>query len=338
MLNIKQPRVPFKPKGLFKNGHVQTIYAALFHTRPFLKPTKKLYIPVDKETMLACEYNQAYNSPNHQVVILVHGLGSCAHANYINSTARKLLSKGFDVIRINIRGSGPTLHLTPTLYHAGLTIDVKTTLEYTIESLQYKDVILAGFSMGANIVLKLAGEYGESTPSELKGICAVSPPLNMPECSDAIKKLQNRVYDDYYLKHIKIAFRKKTRYFPEEYNLDMLERIKILYHFDDYLVAPQFGYKDADDYHRQNSSYDYLSAINVKTLLIQSDNDPIIPFKSTKSAMQELVNPNLEYMIGHSGGHVGFINNKQLARQDVDSHWAENRIIDFVEEQWSKSA
>lgn len=325
---IMKTEINFKPQGLFKSGHFQTVYASLFHKPTKLENTQRIPLKTEENTTIEYELNKAQKNTTN-LVILVHGLEGSSNSNYIVSTAKKLVEHNFDVIRINLRNCGNTIHLTRTFYNAGLTHDLKYLLDKIHEDDNYENIFLAGFSLGANLVLKLGGEYGDNFPKKLKGICAVSPPLELEQSSKSMLKLSNKIYDQYYLKRLLKTYRKKGEYFPDVIDLALLKRVKKLFDFDNLITGPHFNYKDALDYYSKNSSINFLEAIKVKTLIIQAKDDPIIPPISTEKAML-IKNAYIQYLFVAHGGHVGFINSKTASKNDLDIYWSENRIVDFV--------
>lgn len=327
--NLKLDQIEFAPLGLFKSGHFQTIYNAVFFNPLDLKNTKEFGVKIDDKNSIVCEYNQNDKNTTNTCVILLHGLEGSAKSNYVVSTAQKLFNKNFSVIRINIRNCGGTSHLSETLYNAGLSDDIKKVVQYAINNLGYKNIFAAGFSLGANTVLKMAGEYNNDYPEELKGVVAVSPPLDLLECSYEIIKPMNMVYDDHYRKRLIKTYRNKKKLYPDHIDLTIIKKIKNLKDFDDYITGPSFGYKDAEEYYKENSSLKFLPTIKLSTLIIQAKDDPIIPFNSTREALK-IVNENIHYLITDHGGHVGFTNSLLASKKDIDRHWAENRIVDFV--------
>lgn len=330
-IKLSLNKIDFSPVGLFKNGHFQTIYNALFYKPVDLKDTKKIEIKIDSKNTIICDYNKSIVNKTKTLVILVHGLEGSSQSNYIVSTAQKLYKKGFSILRMNIRNCGGTSHLSETLYNAGLSDDVKKVIDFFIEKYDYKNIFTAGFSLGANTVLKMAGEYSNKYPNELKGVIAISPPLDLSECSEAIILPRNIIYDDHYRKRLIKTYKNKKKFYPENIDVGLIKKIKNLKDFDDYITGPAFGYKDAEEYYKLNSSLKFLSEINLYTLIIQSQDDPIIPFNSTIKAMN-LNNKNLHFLITKYGGHVGFINSFSASKNDIDRRWAENRIVEFVEE------
>jgi predicted alpha/beta-fold hydrolase len=319
-------KIPFTPDRTLKNGHAQTIYASLFHKPRNIYKSEKIRVRIDENTLIKCLYTKIPQSK--KCVILIHGLEGSANSNYVLSTSNKLLAKGISVVRMNIRNCGDTLHLTDTLYNAGLTSDVFKLIKYCNQDLGYKEIFIAGFSLGANIVLKLAGEAGKNIPEGLVGVCAVSPPLDLSLSAKAIIKTENKVYDRYYLTRLVNTYTLKNKYYPDKFDLDVLKKVKNLKDFDDYITGPSFDYKDAEDYYQNNSSLKFLPNINIPTLIIQAKDDPIIPFSCTEAALK-IDNNNISYLITDHGGHVGFINGKKETSNDYDKYWAENRLIDF---------
>jgi predicted alpha/beta-fold hydrolase len=330
-IKLNLDSVGFNPVGLFKNGHFQTIYNALFYKPIDLENVKKLEIKIDEKNTIICDYNKSINNSTNTLVILVHGLEGSSQSNYIISTAQKLIKKGFSVLRMNIRNCGGTSHLSETLYNAGLSDDVKKIIDYFIDKYDYKNIFACGFSLGANTVLKMAGEYSSNYPKELKGVVAISPPLDLSESSEAIVLPRNMIYDDHYRKRLIKTYKNKKKFYPDNIDVGILKKIKNLKDFDDYITGPSFGYKNAEEYYRLNSSLKFLPDVNVSTLIIQSKDDPIIPFNSTIKAIN-LNNENIHFLITEYGGHVGFINSFSASKNDIDRRWAENRVVEFVEE------
>lgn len=319
----------FKPALTLRSGHIQTISAALFYQPPYFKPTRRLKIEVSPTTTIMCDYNRSSYTKKHDAcAILVHGLGADSQVNYLTSTARKLVHEGIDTLRINIRNCGNTLHLTDTLFSVGLTDDLRATIEYAHEVLGYTKIVLTGFSMGGNMVLKMMGEYGSSAPSYLKGACTISAPLEMSNCSQQMLRWQNRMYDRHYLKILSHGYRQRKRYWPE-LDVDLLKQVKSLYDMERFIVAPSFDYQDMDRFYYDCSSLYHLEHIQLPTLIIHAEDDPVIPLLSP-TEYKQLHNPNIHYWVTKHGGHVGFINQAKYTQQDRDKFWAENRMVDFV--------
>lgn len=319
---------PFSAPLWLKTGHLQTAYTGLFWTPPALAAQQRCDIAVDPENRVRCLLNRAQESPAAVLVILVHGLEGHAEVPYMVSTARKLLSQGLDVLRMNLRGCGQTQYLSQTSYHAGLSGDVRAVAEYASAQLGYPQIVLVGFSLGGHQVLKLATEW-TAPPAWLKGMCAVSPPVDLGRTSRNLLRFENRGYERYFFRLMLTTYRARRRLWPEVTPLEPLARVHSLLDFDQYITAPQFGFRDAQDYYTQSSVGPHLGKITLPVQIILAQDDPIVPFASHQAVM-DTAPPNLSWLISHEGGHVAFINSPLAAKRDRDQMWSENRILDFV--------
>jgi hypothetical protein len=177
--------------------------------------------------------------------------------------------------------------------------------------------------MGGNHSLKLAGELGASAPTQLKGVCAISPPIDLELCSMAIREARNFIYDRRFLQSLKARMHVKNQHFPGLVDLEKLARARKLWDFDEIVTAPHFGFRDARDYYRQASSGPYLPQIKVPTLIIHAQDDPFIPFAPFAAL------PRLDYvslLTPRFGGHVGFWQPRQ---EGIGNYWAEQTAVDF---------
>ena len=285
-MNNKEIQAHFSaPTGL-KSGHAQTLYAATRLNPSILQPQQRLTIRVSNRAQLLCDWNWAEEKQGQTCLILVHGLESSSQSHYMRSTARKALERKLDVIRINLRACGNSIHLSETLYHAGLSEDLLKVCLYAVQHLNYQQVVVAGFSLGAQLVLKMAGESGAQY-HWLKGACAISPPLNLAESSKAIMRPDNYIYERYYYRSMRQTYQKRRRWWPEKTNLAILKKAKNLQAFDEFVTAPEFSYANAQDYYQQNSAENFLAEIKVPTRIIHAVDDPIIPFDSHRRAIEK---------------------------------------------------
>ena len=314
---------PFQPPKLLHNGHAMTIFAALFARQFALPPAEKRAFKTDPETTIVAFCHWQPERLQHRTLVLVHGLEGAADRHYMLGAAEKAWRAGCNVVRMNVRNCGGTEHLTPTLYHSGFTSDLRFLLFELIEKDRLPDLCLLGFSMGGNQSLKLAGELGDAAPPQLKGVCAVSPPIDLELCSIAIRETRNFIYDRRFLKSLKARMHVKHQLFPGIVDLEKLARVRKLWDFDEVVTAPHFGFRDARDYYAQASSGPYLARIKVPTLMIHAQDDPFIPFTSFAAL------PEHEFgalLAPKHGGHVGF----WQPRQDGgDNYWAEQTAVDF---------
>ena len=254
------------------------------------------------------------------VVIAVHGLTACSEARYMLTLADRALRQGFDVVRLNVRSCGGTERLSPTLYHSGLTEDLRSV----IEQFSSDHVYLVGFSMGGNMVLKLAGEWGEAVPQHVRGVCAISAPIQLAQCARRIGERRNWIYEYRFLRQLRAAVKRKQYLDPQFWPALDVDRADSIYSFDELVTARTFGFESAADYYERSSAAAYLDRVRVPALVIQAEDDPFIPFSTySHAAFQQ--NGSLRLLRTPSGGHVAF-----LAR-GAARFWAEDQAVRFFD-------
>ncbi len=297
--------VPYYP--LIRHGDVQTIVARYWprslDSGRF--PTKSRFFVTDSETTVLAKVNEPDTDlPAEQrpAVLALHGLTACDRAPYMLTSAQAALSAGFGSFRLNVRNCGGTEHLCRTLYHSGLTHDLRRV----VEELAPRPVYILGYSMGGNIALKLAGEWGASAPGHVRAVCAVSPPIELALCSREIGRLRNWVYEQRFLRQLRAALRRKMAVMPNEFPERDLSSIKTIWQFDEEITAPGFGFADAADYYRQSSSAAFLAEIQIPTLVLHAQDDPFIPFRAFDVDAFEQ-NPWIALLAPPHGGHVAFL-------------------------------
>jgi predicted alpha/beta-fold hydrolase len=238
-----------------------------------------------------------------------------------------------NVVRLNQRNCGNTEHLSASLFHSGLTADVASVLDElaTVDGLPSLSIV--GYSLGGNLALKLAGEYGNQPPPVLRSVAAVSPILEIGACVDALERRENFLYQWNFVRDLKRRMRRKNRFWPGRFDLSKLSRIRTVRQFDDAYTAPSFGFKDAEDYYFRASAMRVIDRIAVPALIISAEDDPFVPaapFRDPKVS----ANVHITLRLCRHGGHCGFV----AARSDGDDdgYWAENEIVDFVE-RWNRA-
>jgi len=276
--------------------------------------------------MLAhCRWQPERNA--HPTLVLLHGLEGSSESVYMLGTAAKAFAAGFNTVRVNMRNCGGTEHLTPTLYHSGLSSDIRAITRELIGQDKLPRLYLCGFSMGGNIILKLAGELGAHAPSELCAVAAVSPSLDLRACALAIEHSSNRIYRRRFVRSLHRRLTRKAELFPERYNTADLPRVRTVREFDDAYTAPHAGFRDAEDYYAQSSALQFLGDVHRPTLIVHAQDDPFVPFASF-THRNVAANSRVILLAPPAGGHVGFV----AARSGVtseDRFWAENRVVEF---------
>ncbi|MFY9572182.1 MAG: alpha/beta fold hydrolase, partial [Blastocatellia bacterium] len=259
-------------------------------------------------------------------LIISHGMEGSTESRYMLGTAEKALAAGFNAVRVNYRNCGGTEHLTSTLYHAGLTDDIRQIVQELIERDGLGEIYLVGFSLGGNIVLKLAGEYGASPPPAVRGVAAVSASIDLAACADAIELRRNIIYRMRFVRSLKNRMRRKAQLFPDRYDPKLLRGVWTIRQFDDAFVAPHCGFRDSADYYKRASALRVMDRISIPALIIHAKDDPFIPFSQFERS-ELMANPNVALLIPEQGGHVGFISADGEGEQRF---WAETTTVSFI--------
>jgi uncharacterized protein len=269
----------------------------------------------------------------HATLILLHGLEGSSDAHYMRGIAAKAWARGFNVIRLNQRNCGGTEHLSRGLYHSGLTADPLYVLRELIERDRLPRLAIAGYSLGGNLALKLAGELADAAPSELKAVCAVSPVLELEACVRAIERRQNIVYQLNFVRNLRRRMRRKAAAFPSDWDLGPLKSIWTIREFDDKFTAPHHGFAGASDYYHRASAMRVIDGIQLPALIITAEDDPFVPpepFRDPKITN----NPHITLKITSHGGHCGFI----AEANGYDGYWAEQTVVSFLEGVFGEAA
>lgn len=302
---------------------------AVFWPRKFprLNPSVPRLFEVEPGTQLQAHCHWQENRRAHPTLIVVHGLEGSSESKYMLGTAEKAWVAGFNAIRLNQRNCGGTEKLTPTLYHSGLSGDIRAVIHELIERDQLPEIFAAGYSMGGNMVLKMAGELGEDV-AELRAIVGVAPALDLAACADALAEPQNFIYERHFVHGLRNHMRFKARLFPGRFPLDGLDAVRTVREFDDVITARFCGFKDADDYYARSSARRVAGQIRLPTLILTSQDDPFVPFAPFED-LPIRENRNITVVAPRHGGHCAFI-----SQEDGDERfWAEARIAEFCRAQ-----
>ncbi len=318
----------FEPHRWLRSGHAQTIGAA-FARRAFVLPVgQERLFRVDEDSQLkgVCHW-QPGKRRDLPVIVIVHGLEGSCDSGYAWGIADKAWARGFHAVRLNQRNCGGTEELTPTLYNSGLSDDYRAVLMELIEE-GFQKIFFAGYSMGGNLVTKMAGELAESAPKELYGLAVVCPALDLSRCADALEERQNYLYQWHFVRGLMERYRRKCALFPGRYSRNGFGPIRTVREFDDEITAPCFGYKDAEEYYEAASAKKVIGKVAAPLLLITAHDDPFVPYASFLAARAE-ENAQVRLVATEHGGHCGFVS--RFAGKE--RFWAEERIVEFVAEE-----
>jgi uncharacterized protein len=308
---------------IVRNPHLLTIAGNYWPRRideRRFPPTRREYRIDQATTIVGFEHQP--NSTGRGQIVLLHGLEGCADSGYMQSFAQAALRRGFGVHRLNLRSCGNTEELCETMYHSGLTSDTRAILEHIQQRLG-GPVFVVGFSLGGNVVLKLAGELGST--DLLSGVCAISTPIDLAACVRCTEKRTNALYARRFVARLCEHVRKKSKLSPHLYNTTGIAQVKTVWEFDDRFTAPLFGFGSAAHYYATQSAAEYLDRIRVPALVICAKDDPLVPFEIYNHPAFRS-NPALTLLATEHGGHLGF-----LAR-GKDRFWVDGVALDWIED------
>jgi len=256
--------------------------------------------------------------------VLVHGLEGSSNSRYIQGVAARAWAAGFNVVRMNMRNCSDTDRLTPTLYHSGLSGDVGAVINHFADLYKLEHVALVGYSMGGNLVLKLAGEWGSRPP--LAAVATVCPAIDLAPGADALHEPANRLYEYRFLRGLLRRYRRKAALFPDRYHPEVPGPVRSLREFDDKIVSRYCGFRDADDYYYRAAAARVVHRIAVPTLVLVAKDDPFIRLLPETRARLH-ANPHISFVETEHGGHCAF-----LSRDPGDEiHWAEATLIRYLQ-------
>jgi len=284
------------------------------------------YFDVAPETRVLAHCHWQNEPWTRPAVIALHGLNGSSDAHYMKGLAAKAFAAGMNVVRLNQRNCGGTEHLARGLFHSGLTDDAKFVIEELAAVDGIEAIAVAGYSLGGNLALKLAGEYGAKAPPVLKAIAAVSPILEIGQCVHALERPGNFLYQWNFVRDLKKYIRRKERVRPGSFDLATLARVRTVRAFDDLFTAPHFGFGTAENYYHRASAMRVVNRIQVPALIITAEDDPFVPIEPFRDP-KVTGNPHITVRISAHGGHCGFIGPKSNGR---DGYWAEDQIVEFV--------
>jgi predicted alpha/beta-fold hydrolase len=315
--------LPFNPLTGLGNPHLQTVLGNLWPGRaPPLQSTVRVVPLPDGDQLLVYDSVPRGWAPGDWAALQVHGLGGSHESGTMRRLAAALCASGFRVLRMNLRAAGPSIALCRRLYHGGCSDDVRVVAEHAQLWTSGSPLVLAGFSLGGNIVLKLAGEAASAPLTGLVGVAAISAPIDMVLCCALLGAPHNRFYDRHYTRALVSQVRRHERLFPDQPRVDFPAGVT-LRQFDDLFTAPRWGFADALDYYRRASALPWVARIAVPAYLVTARDDPFIavtPFEELPA------NPLHEIHIADHGGHLGFLG----ADGAGGVRWAERRVVEWI--------
>ena len=293
---------------------------------PNLPPPSRRYFDVDAESRVVADCHWQPDASKHATLIALHGLNGSSEAHYMRGLAAKAFDYGMNVVRLNQRNCGDTEQLSVGLFHSGLTADAAHVVHELSEIDGLPAIAVAGYSLGGNVALKLAAEYGKHAPQTFRAVAAVSPIIEIGECVRALERPGNVLYQWNFVRDLKRRIRKKARIHPLLFDLGRLASVRTVRDFDEVYTAPYFGFRSAEDYYYRASSLRIIDRISVPALVITAEDDPFVPSQPFHDPKLE-GNPHIDLRLCPHGGHCGFVGPSSVGN---DGYWAENQVVRFI--------
>jgi uncharacterized protein len=324
-----QPDSDFLPPLLLRNGHVMTLAGNFLPRTSLLPPPEEQLIEVAEGIPVLCHLHWQPEQQKHQAVtlLMLHGLEGSSESQYMIGLGSKAWALGMNVVRMNMRNCGGTDHLAPTLYHSGLSSDVNAVARILIRDHRLERMAFCGYSMGGNMMLKLAGEWGRDgdAPPQAVAFTAVSPAMDLGPSCDALNEPRNRIYELKFVWNLRKRLRRKAELFPGKFETRSLDGAWSVKGFDDKVTAPWAGFDGAQDYYYRAAAARVIEHIKLPTLVLHAQDDPFICVTAETRA-KLLANPNIRYIETRYGGHCAFIE----SANGYDGRWAEKQVVEFV--------
>ena len=316
---------PFVPRAPWWGGDLQTLSGFFLpHRAPLADyPQERLILPLGDGSgdALSVALSRPKQEAGKPLVVLIHGLSGDEGSFYMKNSAAHLLARGYPVLRLNVRGAGPSRPLCRLYYHAGRSHDLELAFASLPSALTAQGIVAIGYSLGANVLLKYMGERGTATP--LKAAVSVSAPLDLAGTSRRLMQRRSYVYQQYMLRDMRI----EAVSHAAEVTATEREAIlgaRTIWEFDHRFTAPRNGYPSAESYYADNSGERYLNGIAVPTLVVYALDDPWIPADAYRR-FDWRRQPDLVPLLPESGGHVGF------QGSDRSMAWHDQAILQFLD-------
>lgn len=307
---------------------MQTLASFLMPRRIHLPAAEERLVEVAPGVQVRCWCHWQAQRSHALTAIVVHGLEGSTESQYMMGVARNGLAAGMNVVLMNQRNCGGMDYCAPTLYNSSLSADVAAVVQNVLQKDGLSQFALIGFSMGGNLILKLAGEWAKNAPRELRAVAAVCPAMDLAASADALHEPANRIYEYYFLLQLFRRMRMKARHFPGFIDLSRLRGVTSLRLFDDRVTAYYCGFTGADDYYARAAAANVVDRIAVPTLIIHAANDPFIRLLP-ETRRRILGNPNITFLETADGGHCAFLGVCNGEPED-DGRWAEKQVVEFV--------
>lgn len=321
----------YAPAWWVPGPHLRTLYGRLTRSirrRP-ARPLRVERWTTPDDDVLELRRMPATTGTADVHLILLHGLEGGLHSHYVHNFFDEAEARDWSADLILFRGCGGTENSARRFYHSGETSDLAFALDRIIAEAPERSIVLAGVSLGGNVLLKFLGERGDRVPHQVRAAAAMSVPFDLARGCRHIQQGFSRVYERHFLKTLKSKAKAKLERYPDLIpDPSALDRVETLWEFDDVVTAPVHGFASATDYYEQSSSIRFLDGIRTPTLLLSAEDDPFLPFEvldEVREIAREV--PALSVEFQKHGGHVGFVSGWRPWQPVNYGEW---RVVQFL--------
>lgn len=316
--------LPFDPFPFIDDPHKQTIISSMFNFL-FEPESKRQVVTLTDGDKISLEVTTPKEwKPTDLTVFFVHGLcGSHKSPNLVRM-AKRLEPLGIRTVRYNMRGCGSGKGLAKKIYHSGRSEDVFECLKALKKEHPDSPIVLIGFSLGGNIVLKLVGELGSLGKHFLKKVIAVSPPVELYSSVLMLGDPVNAIYEKYFYRLLRADVHYRHKKFKME-PISLPRNLK-LYEFDQLYTAPHCGFVSAMDYYNKCSAAHVVEDIGIPCKVLLAEDDPII---SPGSLDRYNLPSNVSVFKTKKGGHMGYLGR---AADGKGIYWLDSLLVEWITE------
>jgi predicted alpha/beta-fold hydrolase len=316
----------FVPRRFLSHSHVMTVFAWAARREFTALPAadaRVIRVAPDTQVLAHCYWQPQRGE--RPTLLALHGLEGSSGVHYMRGLADKAYRQGWNAVLLNQRNCGGTEHLTPTLYHSGLTNDPREVMRALMTSDGLRSFGVVGYSLGGNLTIKLAGELRDHPDVPVGAVVAVCPTIDLEQCVRAIERRSNWPYHFNFVRNLKSRMRRKVAAWPGSFDLSALERVSTIRAFDDAYTAPSHGFGDAANYYHRASALRVAGDITIPTLIVSALDDPFVPADQFRDpAVRD--NHHITVTLPRHGGHCAFVGRPD----DRDGYWAESTAVAFL--------
>jgi uncharacterized protein len=316
---------PYRRAPWLPGPHLGTVWASVARPLPRPRFRRERWELADGDFLDVDRLEGA--RPDAPVLVISHGLEGSSSASYVRGLAVAARRRGLAVAAWNFRGCSGAPNRLLRQYHSGDTGDLASVVERLRIEAPGRPVVLAGFSLGGNQLVKWLGESGDDLPPEVRGAVAVSVPFDLARCASALDGpgFWPWVYRERFLRRLRRKALRKAIEHPGRIDAEAVRRSTTFSEYDGLVTAPLHGFESAEDYWTRSSAARFVSGVRKPLLLLSADDDPLVPSVSlpVEAAGQ---NPAVTLEVTSGGGHVAFVSGPPWR----PGYWAEEQAVDYL--------